>query len=146
MKIYQDRNEKHGQHDNLETYFAKHGIEVERVVLKVGDYMIADGLPISVDIKQDVLELAGDLFKDSKNFYKKYSKCLQYGIKLTVLVQQPVPSLRDLVKWKSKHTKINGAMIVKMIDTIKYAYGVRVMFCKKSDAPQILLDILGGNI
>ena len=146
MKIYQDRNEKHGKHDNLERYFAANGIEVQRVVLKVGDYMIADGLPISVDIKQDILELAGDLFRDSKTFYKKYSKCLQYRIKLTVLVQEPVPSLRDLVKWKSNHTKVNGAMLLKMMDTIKYAYGVRVMFCSKKEAPKILIDILDGRI
>lgn len=145
MKIYQDRNEKHGQHDNLERYFFERGIEVQRVVLKVGDYMIADGLPISVDIKQNILELAGDLFKDSKAYYKKYSKCLQYGIKLTVLVQEPISSLRDLVKWKSKHTKVNGAMLLKMMDTIRYAYGVRVMFCSKQEAPKILIDILEGR-
>ena len=103
--------------------------------------MFPDG-KISVDTKQDIEELASDLHRDKLALNKKYKKCLKDGIKLIVLIEQPIKDINDLLKWKSKHSRINGSYLVEMIHTIKVSYGVRFVFCSPQKTAQKLLELL----
>lgn len=97
----------------------------------------------SVDTKSGLLdELAKDLYQDKVNFNRKYRKCLDNGIELYVLVEQEIKSLDEIVSWKSKHTKVNGRMLLDMIDRVKKSYGVKFVFCKKEDVAQTIINIL----
>ena len=101
---------------------------------------------ISVDIKQDLNELASDLYRDLKEFNKKYKKCYEEGIQLWVVVEQKVTSLEELSNWKSKHGKTNGRFLIDMIHRLKISYGIRFKFVTKLESPKVLLDILQKNI
>ena len=144
MEILQDHREKKGQHDLVEQYLKQQGIVLRRVRLNVGDYMFPNG-KVSIDLKKDLDELASDLYRDKKEFNKKYKKCLQDGIKLIVLVEERVLNLNDLVKWKSAHSRLNGRYLLDMIHTIQVSYGVKFMFCGKKETGKKILELLGAT-
>ena len=153
MIIIQDCREKLGHHNSISLYCDKHQIPMFRMRLDVGDYMLGkveNGRcrPIgtrSIDTKQDIAELASDLYRDKLTFNKKYKKCYDNGIQLYVLVEQEITSLSDIVAWKSKHTKVNGRMLLDMIDRVKKSYGVKFVFCKKEDVAQNIINILSNK-
>ena len=110
------------------------------MVLEVGDYMLgtfeggrykAIG-NVSIDTKQDLTELASDLYKDKLQFNKKYRKCFDNKIQLYVLVEEEVNDINDILSWSSKHTKINGRLLIDMIDRVRKSYGVKFVFCKRN--------------
>lgn len=152
MLIIQDQREKHGHHNNIEEYCKQHDIPIIRKRLEVGDYMLGtiengQAKPIgnrSVDVKGvgGLSELASDLYRDKLAFNKKYKKCYEQGIELYVLVEQEITSLSEIVAWKSKHTKVNGRMLLDMIDRVRKSYGVKFVFCRKENVAQTIINIL----
>ncbi len=100
---------------------------------------------ISVDTKQSLLELSGDLYADKRASHKKYSKCYKDGIKLVVLTEQRVESREKLKQWRNPHTRISGGYLLKMMDELTISYGVSFVFCDKRETPSVLLSILSGQ-
>lgn len=141
MILIEDSRNKIGKHNNIFKYCKEHGIEIQRKVLNVGDYMLPQGTT-AVDTKADIEELASDLHRDKLALNKKYKKCLKDGIKLIVLIEQPIKDINELLKWKSHHSRINGSYLVEMIHTIKVSYGVRFVFCSPQKTAQKLLELL----
>lgn len=144
MILLQDQREKHGHHNEIESYCREHNIEIIRKRLNVGDYMFPGG-KIAVDTKQDLEETANDLYRDKLAFNKKYKKCLADGIKLIVLVEEPIKSLSELVKWKPMYGKVNGRFLLEMMDTLQYSYGVKFIFCEKSTVGETIIRLLDGK-
>ena len=145
MEILQDCREKRNQHDIVEWYLKQQGITLRRVRLNVGDYMFPNG-KVSIDLKKDLEELASDLFRDSKEFNKKYKKCLADGIKLIVLVEQKIEKVGELITWKSSHSKMTGRYLLELIHNIQVSYGVKFMFCDKHETGGLILKILKGEL
>lgn len=153
MIILQDFREKHGHHNEIEEYCKKNDILLHRMKLEVGDYMFGDFnqgryFPIgniSVDTKQNIAELAADLYKDYLSFNKKYKKCYENHIKLYILIGEEVGSLVDIVRWKSKHSNISGRFLLDLIDRVRKSYGVKFVFCKKQDIAKNIINILKGD-
>lgn len=143
MILYQDQREKRGHHNSVENYCREHNITIIRKRLNVGDYMFPNG-KIAVDTKQDLAELASDLYRDKLAFNKKYKKCLADGIKLIVLVEENVQSLNDIVRWKSQHGKISGRMLLDLMQTIRVSYGVDFKFCDKKNVGESIIKLLKG--
>lgn len=144
MILYQDQREKHGHHSAIEDYCREHNITIIRKRLNVGDYMFPDG-KTAVDTKSSLLETANDLYRDKLAFNKKYRKCLQDGIKLIVLVEEPIKSLNDIVSWKSEHTKISGRLLLDLMRTIETSYGVKFCFCEKKNVGENIIKLLKGE-
>lgn len=144
LTLLQDCRERHGHHNGIETYCREHNITIIRKRLNVGDYMFPDG-KIAVDTKQSLAELASDLYRDKLAFNKKYKKCLQDGIKLIVLVEEPIKSLSEIVKWKPQHGKISGRMLLDLINTVKLSYGVDFRFCDKKNVGEVVISLLKGE-
>lgn len=150
MIIIQDFREKHGHHSEISDYCKDNHILLYRMKLEVGDYMLGtfdNGKytptgHISIDTKQDLSELAADLYKDKIAFNKKYRKCYDNKIQLYVLVEQEVKTLRDIVNWSSPHTRINGRLLLDMIDRLRKSYGVKFVFCPKNQTAQNIIRIL----
>lgn len=143
MQIYQDCREKVGHHTNIEEYCKNKGITLIRKRLDVGDYMLPNG-KVSVDVKQHLDELAHDLYRDRLAFSKKYKKCLQQGIQLIVLVEQPIQSLQDIAKWKSKHSRITGSYLINLIHEVSVSYGVKFRFCHRDNTGEVIVGLLQG--
>lgn len=142
--LIEDVRNKIGKHNNIFKYCKDNNIEIQRKVLNVGDYMLPQGT-IAVDTKQSLSELANDLYTDKLAFNKKYKKCLKDGIQLIVLVEEKVNNLNELVTWKSKHSRINGRLLLDMIHTIQVSYGVKFVFCDKKNTGETLLKLLKGS-
>jgi hypothetical protein len=150
--IIQDQREKHGHHNLTERYCKINNIPIVRKRLEVGDYMLGEVIgdkivPIgkkSIDGKQDLCELANDLYRDKKEFNKKYRKCYEQGIQLYVLVEQEIKSVNDILSWKSAHSKISGKMLYDMIERVRKSYGVKFLFCKKEYVAQTIINILSS--
>lgn len=150
MIIIQDFREKKGHHKEVEEYCEKNGIIMHRMSLRVGDYMLGDFAngkyfpigKVSIDTKQDLEELASDLHKDKLEFNKKYRKCFEDGIQLIVLIQQEVKTVKELVSWKSRHSKITGRYLLDLIDRLRLSYGIQFKFCRKNDVGKAVVGIL----
>ena len=150
MLIIQDQREKHGHHNEISNYCKEHEIPLIRKRLEVGDYMLGEikcgkVVPIgkrSIDTKQDMSELASDLYRDKLAFNKKYKKCYEQGIELYVLVEQEITSLNDILSWSSTHSKISGKMLYDMIDRVRKSCGVKFVFCRKENVAQTIINIL----
>lgn len=153
MIIIQDFREKHGFHNEIEEYCKKNSILLYRMKLDVGDYMLGsfeDGKykPFgnkSVDTKQDLSELANDLYKDKLQFNKKYRKCYDKKTQLYILVEEPINTLSDILRWQSKYSKLSGKMLLDLIDRVRKSYGVKFVFCDKTRTAQTIIDILTKN-
>ena len=150
MLIIQDCREKCGHHNEISNYCKEHEIPIIRKRLDVGDYMLGEikcgkVVPIgkrSIDTKAHLQELCGDLYRDKKDFNRKYRKCYEQGIELYVLVEQEITSLNDILSWSSPHSKISGKMLYDMIDRVRKSYGVKFVFCKKENVAQTIINIL----
>lgn len=150
MLIIQDCREKCGHHLAIEQYCKTHEIPLIRKSLEVGDYMLGEikcgkVVPIgkrSIDTKAHLQELCGDLYRDKKDFNRKYRKCLDNGIELYVLVEQEIKSVNDILEWSSPHSKISGKMLYDMIDRVRKSYGVKFVFCRKENVAQTIINIL----
>jgi hypothetical protein len=153
MIILQDFREKHGHHNEIEEYCKKNNILLHRMKLEVGDYMFGSFSEgkyhpignISVDTKQNIAELAADLYKDYLSFNKKYKKCYENHIKLYILVGEEIDSLIDIVRWKSKHSNISGRFLLDLIDRVRKSYGVKFVFCNKHSLANNIISILKGE-
>lgn len=156
LVLVQDCREKAGKHQNITNYCAKIGLPIVRKMLNVGDYRLAEmddngGLTYVNNIAVDVKglgrqELASDLYRDKLAFNKKYKKCLADGIKLIVLVEEPIKSLSELVKWKPRYGKVNGRYLLDLINVLKVSYGIEFYFCEKSQVGKVLLQLLSKPI
>ena len=150
MLIIQDCREKFGHHNEISNYCKEHEIPLIRKRLEVGDYMLGEikcgkVVPIgkrSIDTKAHIAELCSDLYRDKKDFNKKYKKCYEQGIQLYVLVEQEIKSLNDILSWSSPHSKISGKMLYDMIDRVRKSYGVKFVFCRKENVAQTIINIL----
>jgi hypothetical protein len=150
MLIIQDCREKDGHHNSIIEYCKTHEIPLIRKRLEVGDYMLGEikcgkVVPIgkrSIDTKAHLRELCSDLYRDKKDFNRKYRKCLDNGIELYVLVEQEITSLNDILSWSSPHSKISGKMLYEMIDRVRKSYGVKFVFCRKENVAQTIINIL----
>ena len=145
MILLCDTRQKKNKHKNIENYCKLNNITMIDKCLDVGDYMFPGG-SISVDIKQNCEELANDLYTDMKSFNKKYKKCYEQNIQLWVLVEEKMSNIEELSNWKSKHSRMDGRLLINLIHRLRVSYGVRFKFANKQDSPKILLEILKGKI
>ncbi len=141
MILLQDCREKRGKHLNIEKYCEQNNIRIQRVRLNVGDYMFPNG-KVSVDIKQNLGELASDLHRDRLEFNKKYKKCYHDNIRLIVLVEEPITKMSEILSWKSKHSRISGKYLFDMMYDIKLSYGVEFKFCSKKETAKTIIELL----
>ncbi len=142
MQIIVDTRQKQGKHDLKHDYMVNADHELVFKKLDVGDYMM-DGGVISVDTKQDMLELCNNLFHDFERFRNELMRARNHGIKMFVLIEDDdVESLADVRHWKSEHTKVRGQSLEKRILHMQNRFGAKFLFCKKVEAGQVVVDIL----
>ena len=151
MTLIVDSREKwtqDGSEDrNLKSYFDRHGIEYRVQALDVGDYML-DGGTISVDRKQNLDELAKNLTNraDHARFMREVRRAYAARITLIVLVEhRGIKGTNDVLRWRSKHSPVTGAALVREMFRIQMAYGVKFMFCDKLSTGRMIMEILQGG-
>ena len=148
MILIEDTRNKDGKHSNVHRYCDKHGIEIVRQALPVGDYMLPDG-KIAIDTKEHLQEVATNLLnrKDSSRFWREVRKSRDLGIQLVVLIESgpSILEINQVPKWKSKYTQVTGRRLIDEMIRLEMAYGVRWAFCSKTSTGKRIMEILQGK-
>lgn len=129
---------------HLKSYFEKHGITYRVEKLDVGDYML-DGGTLVIDRKSGLDELSTNLTNaaDSARFMREVRRAYHAGIKLVILIEQRgITCHDDVSSWRSKHTGVSGAELLKRMFKLEMSYGVRFFFCDKRSCGRRIMEIL----
>lgn len=129
---------------HLKDYFDRHGILYRVEKLDVGDYML-DGGSLVIDRKSGLQELSTNLTNaaDNARFMREVRRAYNAGIKLVFLVEQHgITCHDDVAVWRSKHTGVSGAELLKRMFRLEMAYGVRFFFCDKRSCGRRIMEIL----
>lgn len=159
MILLEDTRNQVGQHKNIEAYCKRMGILMERRCLSVGDYMFPDG-KISVDTKQDILELSHNIMSsDHRRFKAECERAQEQGIQLIILTEE-VPPFGRLDMWEvprfrtsGKYHRFNDPMTLvdpaalrKACITMQIKYGVKFRFCNGRQTPSRVIKYLKGEL
>ena len=139
-----DTREKKNQH--ILDYFNRHGIEYTVRKLNTGDYMDESNERLTIDRKQNLDELCGNLCSpDKSRFWREVRRAKTERIRMIVLVEQggDIKCLNDVPKWKGKYTKVTGSRLYNEICRCHIAYGVEFWFCDKRATGKRIAEILG---
>ena len=159
MILLCDTRQQAGKHRNIEAYCRKNKILMQRQKLDVGDYMIKDGLPISVDTKQNMLELCKDVMSsDHRRFRAECIRAKNLGIQLVILVEEELPfgkvDLWQVPTWESSNqwhrygdpmTLVDPKALRKALITMTVKYGVIFRFCSRRQSPSRVIKYLTGE-
>ena len=159
--VVQDTREKRGKHRNIEEYLRQSGVKIIRDKVYVGDYTLPTDRRVSIDIKQDVVEIAGNICgAEHARFREELRRAQETGTQLYVLIQQnecsgkSIACPEDLRHWeapKSRYgakrgeprTLVKGEPLGKAMRTMESRYGVIFLFCAPEEAGQYVLELLG---
>lgn len=127
-------------------YFDQHGIEYAVRKLDCGDYMTDQNPHLSIDRKQNLDELAGNLCSKDNRFWREIRRAHDANIRLVVLVEHSnrIKHIDDVKNWKSKYSRVTGRQLANAIYRINIAYGVDVLFCDKKHTAERILEVLNG--
>lgn len=165
--IIEDTRQQKSKHGNIEKWMVAHGVEFapRATALPFGDYML-EGSNISIDTKQDVQEVAGNIGRDHARFVRECDRARAEGYRLVILVEEH-PEFNDrskLCQWKSyvcrkcrrcnpfdrgskcakyRSKPMNGRTVARIIGTLEKEHGVRFEFCYKRDTARRICEILG---
>lgn len=151
MVLAEDSRQQPGKHKNIQLYCKQNSIEIIRHGLLVGDYMIPGGKWISVDTKQNVPELAGNIFQDHERFRDECERAQKCGIKLIILTEEVLPG-GLLENWRSPTGKdglprhrFDPAVLKKAMLTMQDKYGCIFRFCDGRSTGKVLMEYLKGE-
>lgn len=138
-----DTREKKNQH--VLRYFDQREIPYKVEKLDTGDYMDSDSNRITIDRKQNLDELCGNLFSpDRSRFWREVRRAKDEGIQMIVLIEQggKIKTLNDVPKWRGKYTKVSGYRLYNEICRCHIAYGVEFLFCDKRSTGKRIAELL----
>lgn len=150
MILYEDCRNKLGKHMTKNNYWKRKGIIVDRShKLFVGDYMLDLNGKISIDTKQNIMELATDFFCDKTRFEKECIKAKTNGILLIFLIEEKIDNKEQLLKWKSPSNingkcflNVRGWQIYKEMHRYSTLFGCKFRFCHKNSTGKVVLELL----
>lgn len=127
-------------------YFDKVGQDYIVSKLDSGDYMKFKDYTTIIDKKDGLLELAGNLChtKEHERIKREIAKARELGCENFIFLIQDnkIKSLEDIKNWTSKHTKVRGETLLKIMTTMKEKYGVRFIVCEKKKMGEMIINLL----
>lgn len=141
-----DTREKKNQH--VIRYFERYGIEYDIRKLDVGDYMNDCNSKLTIDRKQNLDELCGNLCSpDKSRFWREVRRAKAERIKMIVLIEHGsgFKTLQDVPNWEGKYTKVTGRQLYNEICRCHIAYGVEFFFCEKRETGKRINEILSSG-
>lgn len=139
-----DTREKKNAH--ILRYFDRCGIEYEIKKLDTGDYMSTSRDRLTIDRKQNLSEICGNLFSpDKSRFWREVRRSKAERIKMIVLIEEggAFKTLKDVPQWRGKYTKVTGYQLYSELCRCSIAYGVEFLFCDKRHTGQMIAELLG---
>lgn len=144
------RNQKYKY---ITDYFDKNLIPWIRTGLPSADYMAIryDGgfikdYSVLIDTKKDLGEVASNLCNTSEHerIKREIEKAHELGCKkfIFLVCDDTIKKISDILSWKSKHTKVKGCTLAKIMQTMASRYGVDFIFTSKKEAGAKILTLL----
>ena len=128
-------------------HFADVGQEFIISKLEAGDYMLYKNYKTIIDKKDGLLELAGNLChtKEHERIKREIAKARELGCDNFIFLIQDdkIKSIEDIKNWSSKHTKVKGETLLKVMVTMKQKYDVRFMIVPKKSMGEMIIKLLG---
>lgn len=126
-------------------YFDRHNISYDIRTVHTGDYMDSEKMDITVDRKQNLEELSGNLCTKNNRFWREVRRSKEEGLKMVVLCEHggKIRSIKDVANWKSKYSRVGGKRLMEEIYRVHIAYDVDFYFCDKRSTGRRILEILG---
>lgn len=136
-------------HKKILEYFNKVGQDYIVSKLDAGDYMLYKNYTTIIDKKDGLLELSGNLCntKEHERVKREIAKARELGCKNFIFLIQDnkIKSLEDINNWTSKYTKVKGAVLLKVMQTMKERYGVKFIIVPKKSMGAMIIKLLGGD-
>jgi ERCC4-type nuclease len=127
-------------------HFADVGQDYIISKLDAGDYMKFKDYTTIIDKKDGLLELAGNLChaKEHERIKREIARARELGCENFIFLIQDnkIKSLEDIKNWASKHTKVRGETLLKIMTTMKKKYGVRFIVCEKKKMGEMIINLL----
>ena len=146
--ILEDSRQKSEKNAHIREQLNNLGCTVNRCKLYVGDYVLANNQAISIDTKQDMTEVEGNLTTQHKRFREECERASEAGIKLIILVvDNDIKRLEDVFAWKNPrrfYSKkcVTGRTLAKIMYSMRDKYGVEWEFCTKDKIGERILELL----
>lgn len=164
MVIQIDSREKARAIQKIVAEFDRQGIQHPVSKLMVGDYMNYDNPRLIIDRKQNLTELCSNVCQDHVRFRNELLLSQELGVQLVILVEhgKGIRCLEDVIwwnnprrhkrvqiggRWQTVETKaMEGDVLYKMLCTQQRKYGVRFLFCDKSETGREIIRILRDGL
>lgn len=156
-------------HRAKEDYFTRNGVKILHSKLPLGDYSRIDNMSVVVDTKDGLKEVCQNLCsgrEEHERFRRECQLAQENGIKLIILVEedqthdgQYINELRDVRYWKNPRRSVRkkvdgqwvlaypkattGTTLMKTMITMQARYKIEFQFCRKKDAGEKILELLG---
>ena len=147
--IFVDTREKPHAIQKILAHVEREGREVIRQKLDVGDYMLAPDGRISVDRKQNLLEVTANVCQQHERFSAECLRASRNGVQLVFLVEHGgrIKSLEDVQEWRNPRLDVSpyavsGPRLYRMVCRCGNRDGVQWEFCGKQQTGKRILDIL----
>ena len=136
-------------HKKILEYFDN--VQQDYIVSKLdaGDYMLYKNYNTIIDKKDGLLELAHNLCNsmEHQRIKNEIQRAKELGCNNFIFLIQDskIKNAEDIKKWKSKYTKVNGEILLKIMKTMMSKYNVRFIICEKKKMGETIINLLLGN-
>ena len=135
-------------HKKILKYFDEVGQDYIVSKLDAGDYMIYKDYTTIIDKKDGLLELAGNLCKNTEHerIKREIAKARELGCKNFIFLIQDnkIKTTEDIKNWSSPHTKVKGETLFKIMKTMKERYDVHFVMTTKDNMGRTIIRLLGA--
>lgn len=147
--IFVDTREKPHAIQKILAHFEREGREVIRQKLDVGDYMLSPDGRISVDRKQNLLEVTANLCQQRGRFAAECIRAKNSGVQLVILVEHGgrIKTMEDVQAWRNPRLEVSpyavsGTRLYQLMKEFESRYGIQWAFCSKAQTGKAILQIL----
>lgn len=147
--IYVDTREKPHAIVGILGEFKKRGVKVVHQKLDEGDYMSSPSGAVTIDRKQSLEEICGNLTWQKARFQRELRRAALKGIEIHVLCEhgEGIRCIADVKGWKNPRSKtspkaIDGIRLYQLMLSYSAKYGVKWCFCEKRRTGSEILRIL----
>lgn len=104
---------------------------------------------VLIDTKKDLLELCNNLAHTSE--HSRVVREIELGKTLGckdfifLIGENNIKTIEDIKNWSSKHTKVTGDTLYKIMNTFKEHHNCRFIIVPKKKMGEMIIKLLGGE-
>lgn len=148
--IFEDTRNKVDKNSHIKQQLDVLGHTIIRNKLFVGDYCNVANMRVSVDTKQNLQEVVGNVTKQHERFRNECVKAKEAGIQLIILISEnEIESIEDVFKWYNPRLRVSkaattGRTLAKIMLSFTARYNVKFEFSNKDNLGKRIVELLGG--